>query len=114
MATSPYNPPKLPSQTAVASLRNLSTTISISAESDPIAVPAGEPLNVRGIPYVRVTNVSGGTTIATSTLDNVATPLTEEDGVAISIATATCRLIDVRGVHDVAFPSEAVTVVLVN
>ena len=114
MADSPYNPPSHPAQTAAASMRNLSTTIAISAESDPFVVPAAEFLAVHGIPFIRVTNNAGGATIVSSTTGVVTTPMTEEDGTAISIADATCRLVDVRGVSVVSFPSEDVTVVLVN
>lgn len=114
MADSPYNPPLHQLRTAAQSARNLSTTIQASAESEATLVPVGELLNVRGIPYIRVTNESGGPTIVTSTLSQVATPMTLEDGTAISIADSTNRLVDVRGVEEVAFPGGAVTVLLVN
>ena len=116
MADSPYRPalPQRPLQTAVQGLRNLAATVQVVAEADPVVVTSPEPLDVSGTPFIRVTNNSGGSTAVTSTIGDTATPMTEEDGTVLSLATATCRLVDVRGVNQVAFPDEDVTVVLVN
>ena len=114
MATPPYNPPRKQLKTAAQSARNLSTVLQVVAESDPIVLPAAETLSVQGVPYIRVTNNSGGATVVSSTIGTTTTPMTEEDGTAISLADATSRLVDVRGVEHVSFPSEEVTVVLVN
>lgn len=113
MADSPLSPrAKHQLRTAVSSARNLATTIQISIGSE-IVDNGTDPIDVTGIPYLRVYNDTvGAVTLAVVFDPTTNMPLYDLDGTVVSIAAGACQLVDVRGVEHIV-PSAAISFSLV-
>ncbi len=100
-------------RTAVASARNLGTVINVSVGSEITANAAGEYIDVRGIPYLRIYNTDAGAVTLLARLDDSTDmPLADLDGSVVSVAAGGCQLVDVRGAEHI-LPSAACSYSLV-
>ena len=87
--------------------------VSVAHESDVEDVAISTPIDVRGCNYLFVYNTSGSAclfTAATNDQSVAGVPLYTEAGVLVSVATATARLVSVKGCHYV-IPDRAIKVV---